>query len=167
MFKQITWNRDNGIETNWGIYLKHSCKEYVEYFAKMRKVEMQWEKRGSDVNAMPGRAASCANALANIQKSATKIKARVEKRVTKEKAMELQEVVHIPFKDVDRAKTDPTSLTGVILIVNKKLAKIRVAVQSGLLQNWYQYHQVGWVTRPRNNMSHQCIHKLATATQNK
>ncbi len=61
-------------------------------------------------------------------------------------------MVHIPLKDVDRAKTDLTSLTGVIVMVNKTLVRIRVTVQSGLLQNWYQYHQVGRVTGPGNNM---------------
>ena len=35
--------------------------------------------------------------------------------------MELKEVVqHIPLKGMDRAKTDPTSLTGEIVMVNKK-----------------------------------------------
>ena len=56
---------------------KHSYKEYVEYFAKMRKMEMQQEKRGSDIDITPGRAASRANALANLQKLATKIEAHV------------------------------------------------------------------------------------------
>jgi hypothetical protein len=162
MLEQIIWDGDNGIETNWGMYLKHSYKEYVKYFAKMRKMEMQWEKRGSDVDITPGRAASRAKALANLQKSATKIKARVEKRATKEKVMELREVVHTPLKDVDRAKTDPTLLTGVIVIVNKKLAKIRVAVQSGLLQNWHQCHQVGRVTGPGNNMEFNGLTKTFT-----
>ena len=101
---------------------------------------------------MPGRAATHANNVSNLKKSATKIKARVEKRAMKEKFMELREVVHIPLKDVDRAKTDPTLLIGVFVMVNKKLAKVRVAVRSGLLQNWYQYHQVGRVTGPGNNM---------------
>ena len=55
------WDRDNGIETNWGIYLKHVYKQYVKYFVKMRKMEMQWEKRGSDVDVTPGRAASHTN----------------------------------------------------------------------------------------------------------
>ena len=45
-------------------------------------------------------------------------------------------MVHILLKDVDRAKTDLTLLTGVIVMVIKKLAKVRVAVQSGLVQNW-------------------------------
>ena len=143
---------DNGIETNWGMYLKHSYKEYVEYVAKMRMMEMEWDRRGKDIEVMPGRAATHANNVSNLKKSATKIKARVEKRAMKEKFMELREVVHIPLKDVDRAKTDPTLLIGVFVMVNKKLAKVRVAVQSGLLQNWYKYHQAGRVTGPGNNM---------------
>ena len=61
-------------------------------------------------------------------------------------------MVHIPLKNVDRAKTDPTLPTRVIVVANKKHAKVRVAVPSGLLQNWYQYHQVGKVTGPSNNM---------------
>ncbi len=97
MLEQITWDGDNGIETNWGMYLKHSYKEYVEYFAKMRKLEMEQDRRGKNVDVMPCRKATLANALANLKKSATKIKARVEKRAMKEKVMELKEVVHIPF----------------------------------------------------------------------
>ena len=152
LLEQVTWEGDNGIETNWGMYLKHSYKEYVEYFAKMRKMELERDTRGKEIDVTPGRSSTRAKAFANLQKSASKIKARVEKRATKEKVMELKEVVHIPLKDVDRAKTDPTSLTGVIVMVNKKMAKVRVAVETGLLQNWYQYHQVGRVTGPGNNM---------------
>ena len=66
--------------------------------------------------------------------------------------MELKEVVHIPLQDVDRAKTDPMSLTGVIVMVNKGAAKVRVAVESGLLQNLYPYHQVGRVNGPGNDI---------------
>ena len=36
MLEQLMCYGDNGIETNWGMYLKHSYKEYVEYVAKMR-----------------------------------------------------------------------------------------------------------------------------------
>ena len=64
---------------------------------------MEWDRIGKDIDVMSGRAASRANALANLKKSATKIKAPVEKRAMKEKIMELREVVHIPLKDMDWA----------------------------------------------------------------
>ncbi len=89
MLEQKTRDEDNGIETNLEMYLKHIYKEYVDYFAKMRRLEMEWNRRGKDVDVMPGRAATCANGLANLTKSDTKIKACVEKRVMKEKIMEL------------------------------------------------------------------------------
>ena len=38
MLEQITRDGNDGIETNWGMYLKHMYKEYAEYFAKMRKI---------------------------------------------------------------------------------------------------------------------------------
>ena len=40
MLEQRMWDRDNGIETNWEMHLKHSDKEHVEYSAKMRKMEI-------------------------------------------------------------------------------------------------------------------------------
>ena len=52
----------------------------LDYFAKMRKMEMECDKRVKDVDVMPGRAATRANALVNLKKLALKIKSSVEKR---------------------------------------------------------------------------------------
>ena len=46
------------------------------------------------------------------------------------------EVVHVPLKDVDKAKADTGNLTRVIFQVDKTWSQARVAVKSGLLKFW-------------------------------
>ena len=36
--------------------------------------------------------------------------------------------------------------------VNQRMGKVRVVVRSGVLQSWYQYHQLGGITGPGNDM---------------
>ena len=151
MYEQLTYADDNGILNSWGMYLRAPEVEYVNFFAKSRQLEQHREEKGK-ADVTPGRAARRAKAAENLQKSATQVRKRIERRTQGEKVMELKEVVHIPLKDVDRAKTDFTSLTGVVVRVNQRMGKVRVAVRSGLLQSWYQYHQLGRITGPGNDM---------------
>ena len=61
------------------------------------------------------------------------MKKRVLERVGEDKVCEVGEVVHVPLKDVDKAKVDTGNLTGVIVQVYKSRSQARVAVKSGLL----------------------------------
>lgn len=62
------------------------------------------------------------------------------------------EVVQVPIADVDKAKVDNHTLTGVIVKINHARMAVRVVVKAGLLQSWYQYHQLKHVTGPGNNI---------------
>jgi hypothetical protein len=61
-------------------------------------------------------------------------------------------VVKVALADVDRAKTDPQNLTGVIVKVNPKTMMARVAVKSGVLKNWCAYHKLTHITGSSNNV---------------
>jgi len=65
---------------------------------------------------------------------------------------EIGEVVHVPLKDMDKAKVDTGNLTGVIVQVDKGRSQARVAVKSGLLKSWYVYHRLGRMTGIGNNV---------------
>ena len=81
------------------------------------------------------------------------MKKHVLKRVGEDgKVCEVGEVVHVPLKDLDRAKVDTGNLTGVIVQVDKSCSQARVAVKSGLLKTWYVYHRLGRVTGSGNNV---------------
>ncbi len=88
-----------------------------------------------------------------MQKSAIKVKDKLEKRRQKEMICTVGEIVHVPLKDMDRAKTDPANLTGVIVKVNKGKSSAHVAVKSGLLKDWYVYHKLGRVSGNSNNIA--------------
>jgi hypothetical protein len=88
-----------------------------------------------------------------MMKSATKVKGALERRGQKEMICMVGEIVHVPLKDMDRSKTDPASLTGVIVKVNNGKSSARVAVKSGLLKDWYVYHELGRVSGNSNNIA--------------
>jgi hypothetical protein len=76
---------------------------------------------------------------------------------------EVGEVVHVPLKDMDKAKVDTGNLTGVIVQVDKGRSQARVAVKSGLLKSWYVYHRLGHVTGVGNNVE---LNELTNAFAN-
>jgi hypothetical protein len=88
-----------------------------------------------------------------MQKSVTKVKDALERRGQNEMICMVGEIVNIPLKDMDRSKTDPASLTGVIVKVNKGKSSAHVAVKSGSLKDWYVYHKLGRVSRNSNNIA--------------
>ena len=88
-----------------------------------------------------------------MSKAAESMKKAVINRVGNDKVCEVGEVVHVPLKDMDKAKVDTGNLTGVIVMVDKGRSQARVAVKSGLLKSWYVYHRLGRVTGAGNNVS--------------
>ncbi len=49
-------------------------------------------------------------------------------------------MVHVPLKDIDKAKVNTGNLTGVIVQMDKARSQAKVAVKSGMLKSWYVYH---------------------------
>ena len=68
------------------------------------------------------------------------------------KVCEVGEVVHVPLKDMDKAKVDTGNLTGVIVQVDKGRSQARVAVKSGVLRSWYVYHRLGRIHGKGNDV---------------
>ena len=87
-----------------------------------------------------------------MTKAASLVKKRIIKEAGENKLCEVGEVVHVPLKNMDKAKVDPGVLTGVIVQVNKGRSMARVAVKSGLLKSWYVYHRLGRVTGHGDNV---------------
>ena len=61
-------------------------------------------------------------------------------------------MVHVPLKDIDKAKVDTGNLTGVIVQVDKGRSQARVAVKSGVLRSWYVYHRLGGIHGKGNDV---------------
>jgi hypothetical protein len=85
--------------------------------------------------------------------SSLRQKDALERRGQKEMICAVGEIVNVPLKDMDRSKTDPASLIGVIVKVNKGKSSARVAVKSGLLKDWYVHHKLGRVSGNSNNIA--------------
>ncbi len=101
----------------------------------------------------PKRALARNSAHEYMKKLAKKRNGALERRGQKEMICMVGEIVHIPLKDMDRSKTDPACLTGVIVKVNNGKSSARVAVKSGLLKDWYVYHKLGRVSGNSNNIA--------------
>jgi hypothetical protein len=98
-----------------------------------------------------------------LVKAADSVKKRIINEVGDNKLYEVGEIVHVPLKDLDKAKVDPGTLTGVIVQVDKACSQAGVAVKSGLLKSWYVYHRLGRVTGRSNNVE---LNRLTEALKN-
>ena len=101
----------------------------------------------------PKRAALCSRAADKQEMSAKKMReTAITKMGGQENVFFIGEVVQVPVADVDKAKVDNHTLTGVIVQINHARFAVRVVVKAGLLQSWYQYHRLCRVTGPGNNI---------------
>ena len=153
VLRNLDWMGDEGIDNMMGIYIQHPAKRFLEYFKEKRPLATLTaaNTRAASLAVSPRRSALRKRAAENIAKSASKMKARA---ITKsgENNFDVGNVVKVALADVDRAKTDPQNLTGVIVNVNPKTMTARVAVKSGVLKNWYAYHKLSLVTESGNNV---------------
>lgn len=128
--EQMEWDGDNGIGNMIGMYIKHADKEFCDYFKGLDNLEKEALKSQDDSNEVtPRRGAMRKRAHENLSKAATAMKKRVLDRVGEDKVCEVGEVVHVPLKDMDKAKVDTGNLTGVIVQVDKARSQARVAVK--------------------------------------
>jgi len=121
------------------------------YFKSLDNCEKQAAHDDSN-EVTPRRGALRKRAHEKLSKSALSMKKRVLDRVGEDKVCEVGEVVHVPLKDMDKAKVDTGNLTGVIVQVDKARSQARVAVKSGMLKSWYVYHRLGHITGAGNNV---------------
>ena len=157
MDDQLQWDGDNGIANMVGMYIKHPDKEFCDYFQSyFQSLTMSTPTKSNKSNdtdtVTPRRSALRKRAGEKLQKAALSMKKRVLERVGEDKACMVGEVVHVPLKDMDKAKVDTGNLTGVIVQVDKKHSQARVAVKTGLLKSWYVYHQLGRITGSGNDV---------------
>ncbi len=153
VLQNLDWTGDKGIDNIIGIYIQHPAKRFVEYFKEKRPLATLTAANTcvASLAVSPKRSALRKCAAEKIAKSASKMKARA---MTKSGVnnFDVGNVVKVALADVDRAKTDPQNLRGVIVNVNPKTMMARVAVKSGVLKNWYDYHKLTHVTGLGNNV---------------
>ena len=161
MEEQLEWDGDNGIANMVGMYIKHPDKEFCEYYQSLLTAadtaaaaahENDKEEHVDVCKATPRRSAMRKRAHETMTKAAETMKKNVMKRVGEDKVCEVGEVVHVPLKDIDKAKVDTGNLTGVIVQVDKSRSQARVAVKSGMLKSWYVYHRLGRISGKGNNV---------------
>jgi hypothetical protein len=152
--EQMEWDGDNGIGNMVGMYIKHADKAFCDYFKTMDNCLKDVHKKAHDAknDVSPRRGQLRKRAYEKLSTAAVTMKNNVMKRVGEDKVCEVGEVVHVPLKDVDKAKVDTGNLTGVIVQVDKSRSQARVAVKSGLLKTWYVYHRLGRITGCGNNV---------------
>ena len=151
MEEQLEWDGDNGIVNMVGMYIKHPDQSFCDYFQSLQPVKESTQPDHND-KVTPRRSDMRKRAHEQMSKAAVSMKKTVMKRVGEDKVCEVGEVVHVPLKDMDKAKVDTGNLTGVIVQVDKGRSQARVAVKSGLLKSWYVYHRLGRVTGVGNNV---------------
>jgi hypothetical protein len=149
----LDWTGDEGIDNMMGIYIQHPATRFIKYFKQQQPQATLTAANtcAATLAVSPNRMALCKRAAENIAKAATKMKARAIKK-SGVNHFNVGNVVKITLADVDKAKTDPQNLTGVIVNVNPKTMMAQVAVKSGVLKNWYGYHKLTQVTGRGNNV---------------
>jgi hypothetical protein len=156
MEDKLEWDGDNGIVNMVGMYIKHPDKSFCDYFQSLhegtKSIVQDDNEKDTPEKVTPRRSALRKRAHEQMSKAATSMKKNVMKRVGEDKVCEIGEVVHVPLKDMDKAKVDTGNLTGVIVQVDKGRSQARVAVKSGLLKSWYVYHRLGRMTGIGNNV---------------
>ncbi len=68
------------------------------------------------------------------------------------KVFEVGEEVLVPLHDVNKAKVDAQNLTGVIVNIDINRMLAHVVVKTGLLKQWYSYHELTPVVGMGNNI---------------
>ncbi len=68
------------------------------------------------------------------------------------KVFEVGEVILIPLHNVDEAKVDAQNLTGVIVRIDVSRMLAQVVVKTGLLKQWYSYHELTHVVGKGNTI---------------
>jgi hypothetical protein len=149
----LYWRGDKGIENMMGIYIQHPATRFIEYFKQQQPQATLTAANtcAATLSVSPNRMALHKRAAENIPKVATKMKACAIKK-SGVNHFDVGNVVKIALADVDKAKTDPQNLTGVIANVNPKTIMAQVAVKLGVLKNWYAYHKLTQVTGRGNNV---------------
>ncbi len=121
VLRNLDWTGDEGINNMMGIYIQHPATRFIEYFKEKRPLATLTaaNTRAAALAVSPKRTALRKHAAENIAKSAAKMKARAIKK-SGVNHFDVGNVVKVALADVDRAKTDPQNLTGVIVNVNPK-----------------------------------------------
>jgi hypothetical protein len=149
VLQNLDWTGDEGLDNMMGIYIQHPAKRFIVLGEATPSYTYSCQHFCGIAFGFTKEKALCKRAAENIAKSASKMKARA---ITKSGVnhFDVGNVGKVALADVDRAKTDPQNLTGVI--VNPKTMMARVVVKSGVPKNWYASHNLTHVTGSGNNV---------------
>ena len=144
----LEWEGDHGLNNIFGIYIKQPDEAFCEYY------ETNLTPPPMEVHTVsPKRDSLRKRAAEKMQKAADAMQKTARKSYGEDKPFDVGVVVHVPLKDVDRAKVDSGNLMGVIVKVDKSRSMARVAVKSGILKAWYVYHKLSIVKGVGNDAS--------------
>jgi hypothetical protein len=136
-----------------GIYIQPPGTRFVEYF-RVKQPLSTLTAANTHVQTLaisPKQRAIRKHAAESLIRSASKMKSNAIKK-SGTKHFDVGNVFKIALADVDKAKTEPQNLTGVIVDINPTTMMARVAVKLGVLKNWYAYHKLSHVSGRGNNL---------------
>ncbi len=152
LIEQLEMDGDDGIANMVGMYICHPEPSFVSSFQGRKKDKLRKDSP-NDKGVTPRYKGSQKRAHEKLQKAATLVKKQLIDSVGDDKICVVGEVVHVPLKEMDKAKVDAGNLTRVIVKVDKNKSMVWVAVKTGLLKNWYVYHRLGQVRGHGNNVA--------------
>ena len=148
----LDYEGDEGLQNLIGCgYVKYPSVAHVKYFRSKENtgaISSRLNEAASNAaDFSPVRKSLRNRAAEKLEKKASQMRDNAVKRMGKdgEKVFAVGEIVQVPLSDVDVSKVDNKTLTGVIVQVNPGNMTARVVVKAGLLESWYQYHNLGRV----------------------
>jgi hypothetical protein len=153
MIQNLDWKGNDGIENMMGIYIQHPGKRFIDFFKLVEPISTLTGANASaqSLAVSPNRKVMRKLAAQNLIRAASKMKSNAIEKAGMVH-FDVGNVVKIALADVDKAKTDSQNLTGVIVNINRNTMMARVAVKSGLLKNWYDYHKLAHVSGHGNDL---------------
>ena len=152
----LDWDGDEGLENLVGCgYIQYPTTKFVQFFRSIgTSGAISTFQEVADEHAVsPKRAALRSRAASYQERSAKKMReTAITKMGGQKNVFFIGNVVQVPVSDVDKAKVDNYTITGVIVKIDHSRMAVRVVVKAGLLKSWYQYHRLSRVTGPGNNM---------------
>jgi hypothetical protein len=149
-FASVSFDGDDGLIQLWGMVLKFSYDDFLEFCKDQCLFYDGGNKRINGINheVTP----NCTGLQLEVAKVMDKSARKVMKRIkSKSEVVTLGDVVQVPLVKRDWAKIG--NLTGVVVNINSAFGVCQVAVKSDALRSWYVYHKVRVVPGAGNNQS--------------
>jgi hypothetical protein len=149
---QLDWDGDKGVENLMGVYIQHPLQNFINYFQTCLSTAALSSTMSQDQHKVSPHHAGLRKHAAGKPKLHAKSMKAVAMKNGVSKVFEIGEVVFVPLANVDKAKVDAQNLTGVTVKIDINRMLARVVVKSGLLKQWYSYHELTHVAGKGSNI---------------